>query len=68
MVGLAVKPAVGVLDFVSQTTNGLKNSSQHAFKLVSTENSDVAFAHPLESSTCYLPVFDLRESSQTICR
>ena len=39
--GLAVKPAVGVLDFLSQTTNGLKNSSRRIFHLGSMVDSQV---------------------------
>ena len=68
MAGLAVKPAVGILDFVSQTTNGLKNSSQHAFKLVSTESPQVAMERIVQRSTCCLRVYDPRENSQIISR
>lgn len=38
-----MKPAVGILDFVSQTTNGLKNSSRRVFNLGSTVDSQVGF-------------------------
>ena len=33
VVGLALKPVVGVLDLLSQSTNGVKNSTQKVFKL-----------------------------------
>ena len=33
VVGLALKPVVGVLDMLSQSTNGVKNSTQKIFKL-----------------------------------
>ena len=40
--GLVVKPAIGVLDFFSESTNGIKNSTQSAFGLRSAVNKNVA--------------------------
>lgn len=41
MVGLALKPVVGVLDMLSQSTNGVKNSTQKIFKLRDNVDSKV---------------------------
>lgn len=41
--GLVVKPAIGVLDFFSESTNGIKNSTQSAFGLRSAVNKNVAY-------------------------
>lgn len=39
--GLVLKPMVGLLDFVSESTNGLKNSTQRAFGLRAELNKQV---------------------------
>ena len=39
--GLALKPVVGVLDMLSQSTNGVKNSTQKIFKLRDNVDSKV---------------------------
>lgn len=41
MVGLTLKPVVGVLDMLSQSTNGVKNSTQKIFKLRDNVDSKV---------------------------
>lgn len=39
--GLVVKPTIGLLDFFSQSTNGIKNSTQSVFKLKNDMNKNV---------------------------
>lgn len=39
--GLVVKPTIGLLDFFSQSTNGIKNSTQSVFKLKNDVNKNV---------------------------
>ena len=40
--GLVVKPAIGVLDFFSESTNGIKNSTQNFFGLRNNVNKNVS--------------------------
>ena len=40
--GLVVKPAIGVLDFFSESTNGIKNSTQNFFGLLNNVNKNVS--------------------------
>ena len=40
--GLVAKPAIGVLDFFSESTNGIKNSTQNFFGLRNNVNKNVS--------------------------
>ena len=47
--GLVIKPTVGVLDLISQSTNGIKNSTQSIFKLNAKMNQHVILLSSLDS-------------------